>query len=101
MGKGTFGEGRFGAKLGNDHIVRLVLALGDGDVRGVGEGDKLGVEIGLDGSLLLGELFLLSLEVGGEGFLGFGFVAFALFEEHAYFLGDAVLLGLDGVGFLL
>ena len=70
-------------------------------MRRVGEGDKLGVEVGLNGSLLLGEFLLLCLEVGCASLEGLGLVALALLEENAYLLGDAVLLGLDGVGFLL
>ena len=70
-------------------------------MRCIGQGDEFGVEVGIYSGLLVVELFLLSLEVGSAGFFGFRFVALALFEEHAYLLGDGVLLGLDGVGFLL
>ena len=101
MGQSTLWQVGLGAKLGNDNIVSLILALGNGDVRSVGEGDKLGIEISVDGGLLLGELFFLRLEVGGACLKGFGFVALALFEQDAYLLGDAVLLSFDGIGFLL
>ena len=101
VGQGAFGQVGFGAELRHNDVVGLALAPRHGDVRCVGKGDEFSVEVGVDGGLLVVEFLLLGLEVGGAGFLGFGFVALALFEEHAYLLGDGVLLGLHGVGFLL
>ena len=101
MGQSTLGQIRLGAKLGNDDVVSLILTLGDGDMRSVGEGDKFGVEVGVDGGLLLGEFLFLRLEVGSASFEGIRLFTFALFEQYAYLLGDAVLLGFDGIGFLL
>ena len=67
-------------------------------MRGVGQGDELLVEGLLGGGLLLGEGFLLALELGGAGFGLFGLIALALLHQHANLLGNLVLLGLDGVG---
>ena len=101
VGQSPFGQVGFGAEFGHDDVVGFVLAFGNRDVRCVGQGDEFGVEVGVDSGLLLVKFFFLCLEVGGEGFLGFGLVAFALFEEHANLLGDSVLFGFYGVGFLL
>lgn len=101
VGQGTLGQDGFGAEFGHDDVVGFVLSARYGDVGCVGQGDEFGVEVGLDGGLLVGEFFFLALEVGGAGFLGIGFFAFALFEEHAYLFGDGVLLGFYGVGLLL
>ena len=98
MGQGVGGQVGLVAILGHHHVVGLALAAGHCGVRCVGQGDELLVEGLLGRGQLLAEGFLLALELGGAGLGGLGLVLLALFHQHADFLGDTVLIGLDGVG---
>ena len=82
-------------------IVVCRLALGHAQVRCVGQRYELGVELLLYGAHLVGKLLLVAFQLGGACFLGFGFVALALLEEHTNLFGDGVLLGFHSVAFLL